>query len=161
MAVTNQESTEYTNLSATPPTVQDKTVLGGQVALAYFAFTQSGAGDATSDAIVAKLPAGRVRLIGPMSSVHVNWTTASATMDVGWGAYTDFGGTTQSADPNGIDDGIDVESAGFQTLGSALTATGGTKVFESREGVTITLTSQDVALANGSTAIGYIAYVAE
>lgn len=161
MAVTTQESTEYTNLTASPPTVQDKTVLGGQVALAYFTHAQVGAGDATSSVAVAKLPAGRVRIIGPMSSVYVNWTTTSATLDAGWDAYTDLGGTTVVADPNGIDDGVDVDTAGFQTLGGILTATGGTKVFESKDGVTVRLTSEDTAIIAGDDAVGYIAYVAD
>ncbi|MEH6358835.1 MAG: hypothetical protein V7745_07585 [Pseudomonadales bacterium] len=108
-----------------------------------------------------KLPPGRVRLLGLSSHMYVNWTTASATMDIGWDAYEDFSGTAVVADPNGIDDGIDVELAGFQTMGALLTATGGTKVFESKEGVVIRLTSQDVALADTNSANGYIAYSAE
>jgi len=161
MAVTTQEATEYTNLTATPPTIQDKTVLGGQVAIAYFTHDQSGAGDATSSVAVVKLPAGRVRILGAMSNVYVNWTTASATLDCGWDAYTDFGGTAVAADPDGIDDGVSVDTAGSISLGSALTATGNTKVFESQSGVTIRLTSQDVAIADGNDAVGYIAYVAD
>lgn len=161
MAVTTQESTEYANLTASPPTIQDKTVLGGQVAIAYFTHDQSGAGDATSSVAVVKLPAGRVRILGAMSNVYVNWTTASATLDCGWDAYTDFGGATVAADANGIDDGVSVDSAGSISLGSALTATGSTKVFESREGVVLRLTSQDTAIADGDDAVGYIAYVAD
>ena len=161
MAITLQESTEYTNLTASPPVIQDKTILGGQIAYAMFTATQSGVGDATSSFAVVKLPAGRVRLLGLSSHMHVNWVTAVATMDVGWDAYEDFSGATVVADPNGIDDGIDVDAVGFQTMGALLTGTGSTKVFESKEGVVIRLTSQDVALADGDTAIGYIAYSAE
>ena len=161
MAVTSQEGTEYALLNTSPPTIQNKQVLGGKVEIAYISHTQSGLGDATSDVAVAKLPAGRVRLLGPMSSVYVNWTTAVATMDVGWDAYTDFGGAAVAASINGIDDGINVETAGYQTLGSAVVAAGGTKVFESQSGVTIRFTSTDVALAASSTVAGYIAYIAD
>lgn len=161
MAVTTQEGTEYGLLNASPPTVQNKQVLGGKVEIAMITAAQSGLGDAGSSVAVAKLPAGRVRLIGPMSNLYVNWTTASATMDVGWDAYEDFGGATVAADPNGIDDGINVEAAGHQSLGSAVLAAGGTKVFESKEGVTIRLTSADVAIADTNTVAGYIAYIAD
>ena len=161
MAITTQESTEYTNLTASPPTIQDKTVLGGQVAIVYFTCDQTGAGDATSSFAVVKLPAGRVRVLGLMSDVYVNWTTASATIDAGWDAYEDLGGTTIAADPNGLDDGVSVETAGNIKLGSVLVAAGSTKVFESINGVTLRLTSEDVAIIDDDDAVGYIAYVAE
>ena len=96
-----------------------------------------------------------------MSSVYVNWTTASATMDAGWDAYTDLGGAAVALSINGIDDSVAVETAVFQPLGSGLVATGGTKVFESTEGVTLRLTSTDTAIIDGDDAVGYIAYVAD
>lgn len=162
MAVTNQNSDQYQG--AFVDTDQTKLRLheqGGDIKLAYFTHTQSGVGDATSDVILCKLPAGRVRLLGQMSTAYVDWTTASSTLDLGWAAYTGLDGETVAADPNGIDDGIDVDAAGFQTFGAVLTASGGTKVFESSDGVNILATSQDEALADGDTIAGYIAYVAE
>lgn len=161
MAVTTQKSTEYTNISATPPTIQDAQVISGKLRVAYFKHTQSGAGDATSSAAVAELPPGKVRLLGPLSTLYVNWTTAAATLDAGWDAYTDIDGTAVAADANGIDDGVSVETAGQVTLGSALTATGYTKVFESQDGVVIRLTSQDTAIADADTAAGFLVYVVE
>ena len=161
MAVTTQKSTEYTNITASPPTIQDSQVYQGKLRVAYFKHTQSGAGDATSSAAVAWLPPGKVRLIGPLSTLYVNWTTVSATMDVGWDAYTDIDGAAVAADPNGIDDGFSVDTAGQFTLGSALTATGYTKVFESQDGVVIRLTSQDTAIADADVAAGFLVYVVE
>ena len=159
MAVTTQESTQYTAQTASPPTIQDKAMIGGRVKIAYFAHAQSGVGDAGSSGAAIKLPAGRVRLLGAMSNVYVNWTASSQTMDVGWDAYTDFGGTTVAADPDGLDDGVSVATAGEFDIGSVLAATGASsKVFESQEGVTLRFTAV-AALADGDDLIGYVAYV--
>jgi len=161
MAVTTQESTQYENsFTDSPANKNVSSDESGKVRIAYFEHTQDGAGDATSSVAVVKLPPGRVRLMGNLSNIYFNWTTASATADIGWDAYTDFGGTAVAADPNGLDDGIDVDTAGNQTnLCSILATSGYTKVFESKEGVTLRLTSQDVALADASTAKGFFAYV--
>ena len=161
MAVTTQYSTEYDTGFVTQDDKLRPHELGGRVKVAYFKHTQSGAGDATSSAALVKLPPGRVRVLASMSKAYFNWTTASATADIGWDAYTDFAGDEVSEGPNGIDDGIDVDVAGFQTFGSALTATGGTKVFESQDGVVIRATSQDVAIADGDVVAGFLLYVPE
>lgn len=161
MAVTTQESTEYANIYTTKPQVMNATSdWHGRVRIAYFSHTQSGAGDAGSSVAAVTLPPGRVRLLGPLCNIRINWTTASATLDAGWDAYTDLSGTAVVADPDGLDDGIDVESAVSIPLGTvaAVAATGGTKVFESKDGITIRLTSPGV-LAASSTAVGFVAYV--
>jgi hypothetical protein len=72
---------------------------------AYFTHDQSAAGDATSSVAIVKLPAGRVRLLLGASMVYVNWTTASATIDIGWDAYTGFDGVAVVADPDGLVNG--------------------------------------------------------
>lgn len=161
MAVTTQNSTEYGNQIATPPVKQDAQVLSGKLRIATFNHTQSGAGDATSSIALAKLPAGKVRLIGLLSHAYVTWATASATVDFGWDAYTDIDGAAVAADPNGLDDGLDVDAAGAETFGSVLAATGSVKVFESKDGVVIRATSQDVAIADADTIAGYLVYVVE
>lgn len=163
MAVTTQKSTEYTNVTATPPTNLQTTEAHGRVRIQYFVHAQSGAGDAGSSVALCKLPAGRVRLLLPMSSIYVNWTTASATMDLGWDAYTDAEGDAVVADADGLVDGVSVESAGYftgtgLTAVAALAATGGTKLFESNSGVVIRATSPG-AIADGDDIAGYIAYV--
>lgn len=165
MAVTNQYSTEYQAALVTKPASLVSTASWhGRLRGAYFAHTQSGAGDATSDVTIFKVPPGTVRLILPMSFIYVNWTTASATIDIGWGAYTDLNGTAVAADPNGLVDGLSVESAdvnGFEELTTlaGLAATGYTKLFESKDGVDLILTSQDVAIADGDTAVGMFTYM--
>jgi len=160
MAVTTQESVEYAKAySTTPPTKLKPDELHGRLRIARFVHDQSGAGDATSDVAAVKLPPGRVTVLGLLSSVYVNWTTASATMDVGWDAYTDFDGTAVAADPNGLDDGTDVDTAGVQNIGSVLATAGNVKTFESKDGVVIRFTSQDTAIVDGDDLSGYIVYV--
>lgn len=157
MAVTTQKSTQLTNLDATPPVIEETADYAGRLRVAYFSATQSGAGDATSSVEIVRLPPGRVTLLGRLSNIEHDWTTALATMDVGWDAYTEPDGTAVAADPNGLDDGIDVDTAGETTIGSIVAA--GRKQFDSQGGVSIRLTSQDVALADASTAEGYLVYV--
>ena len=162
MAVTTQESTEYANIESTVPVVLNSPAeVHGNVKIAYFTCNQSGAGDATSSFALVRLPAGRVRLLAKSSSAYVNWTTASATIDLGWDAYTDFNGDTVAADVNGIDDGVSVESAGTINFGAALNATGGSKVFESKDGVLIRASSTDTAIADDDDLVGYLLYVAD
>lgn len=161
MAVTTQYSTEYNQAYVAETGNLEPHQNHGRVRVAFFTCAQSGAGDATSSFALAKLPAGRVRLLARASGAYVNWTTASATLDLGWDAYTDIDGTAVAADADGIDNGIDVDTAGFQTFGSVLTATGGTKLFESQSGVVIRATSQDTAIADGDDLVGYLLYVVD
>lgn len=165
MAVTNQKSTEYTNATASQVVNLAPHEFHGRVRVAFFTHAQSGAGDATSDVTLCKLPAGKVRLLLGSSFMYVNWTTSSATLDLGWGAYTDINGDAVVADPNGLIDGLSVDTAGLysgEDLVTALTqATGGTKVFESQSGVTLVATSQDTAIADGDDLVGYVLYVVD
>lgn len=159
MAVTTQNSTEYGNSIATPIVKSTPDVENGRVQCAFFTHAQSGAGDATSSVAIAKLPPGKVRLLAHTSYAYVNWTTMSATLDLGWDAYVEPDGTSQAASVNGIDDGVSVETAGIINFGSALNATGRTKLFESREGVVIRASSTDTAIADGDDLVGCLFYV--
>lgn len=158
MAVTTSYSTEYTAINTTK-TVPFPEQAGAKLRVAYFKHTQSGAGDATSKVYAVKLPAGRVTVHGKLCNLYVNWTQASATMDVGWAAYKAMSdGSDVAASYAGMDDGLDVDAAGVKNICSALTSTGYTKVFESKFGVDLVLTSQDVALADASSVSGCIVY---
>lgn len=162
MAATTQKSAEYTNATASPPVNNSTAELHGRVRIAYVSHDQSGAGDATSSVALCKLPAGRVRVLLASSSLYVNWTTTSATLDLGWDAYTGQDGTAVAANPDGLADGIDVDSVGTftgATLAGLNAALGGTYVFESQGGVVLRATSQDTAIADGDDLIGYIMYV--
>ncbi|MCS5590729.1 MAG: hypothetical protein NZ824_12265 [Candidatus Thioglobus sp.] len=156
MAVTNQKSIQVNNMDQNPPVIEETTDISGKVRIIYFEHTQVGAGDAGSSIEVGRLPRGEVRILGSISSVKHNWTTASQTMDVGWDSYTDFEGNAVTADPNGLDDAISVDTAGTITVCTELN--NGTKIFRSADGVSIRLTG-GAALVAGDTVAGYIMYV--
>ena len=161
MAVTTQKSNEYTNATANPVVQNAVHDYHGRVRIAYFTHDQDGAGDATSSVALCSLPAGKVRVLLASSSAYVNWTTGSATLDLGWDAYTNTDGTAVSADPDGLVNGLDVDTAGYQTFGAGTAATGGTYLFESQGGVVLRATSQDQALASGDDLVGYMMYVVD
>lgn len=161
MAVTTQKSTEYTNATANPVVQNAVHDYHGRVRIAYFTHDQDGAGDAGSSVALCSLPAGKVRVLLSSSNAYVNWTTGSATLDLGWDAYTNTDGNAVAADADGLVDGLDVDTAGYQNFGSGTTATGGTYLFESQGGVVIRATSQDTAIAAGDDLVGYIMYVVD
>jgi len=80
------------------------------------------------------------------------------------GRPTDLDGDAVAADPNRLAGGLDVDTVGTVT-GAALAAlaglaaTAGTRLFESKDGVVIRATSEDVALANGDTLAGCLVTV--
>ena len=160
MAVTTQKSTEYTNATATPVTMNEANVYHGRVIIAYFTHDQDGAGDATSSVALCSLPAGKVKVLLSSSNAYVNWTTSSATLDLGWDAYTNISGTAVAADADGLLNGLSVETAGYQNFGAGTTATGGTYLFESQGGVIIRATSPG-AIVSGDDLVGYIMYVVD
>ena len=160
MAVTTQKSTEYTNATSTPVVQNAVHDYHGRVRIAFFTHDQDGAGDAGSSVALCSLPAGKVRVLLASSSAYVNWTTGSATLDLGWDAYTNTDGTSVAADVDGLVDGLNVEAAGYQNFGANTTATGGTYLFESQGGVVIRATSPG-AIAAGDDLVGYIMYVVD
>jgi hypothetical protein len=162
MAVTTQNSTEYANTIAVPPVNNNTTEDHGRMRIMFFTCLQDGAGDATSSVVLGKLPPGRVRVLASLSRAYVNWTTSSAALDLGWDAYTAMDGSTTAADADGLINGLSVDTVGFQTMEGAIAAnllTGGTYLFESKDGVKIRATSQDTAIATGDDLVGYLAYV--
>lgn len=167
MAVTHDNSVELDNvITDEPREMNPVSSWGGKLQIAFFTHDQSGTGDAGSDVGIVKLPAGRVRVILPLSQAYVNWTTGSALVDLGWDAYTGLDGVTVVADADGLANDIDVESAGlfnfgaFGTMPAAIKATGGTKVFTSKDGVTLRATSP-TAMVSGDDLVGYIIYVCD
>lgn len=165
MGITTQYSTEYTQTYVTVPSTNlNTTEKHGVVRHAYVTCLQSGAGDAGSSFALFKLPPGRVRLLTSLSRCYVNWTTGSATLDLGWDAYTGMDGVTVAADPDGLVDGLDVDTVGFRTFEGAIAAEillGSSKVFASKDGVVIRATSTDQAIATGDDLVGSFFYVVD
>ena len=144
-------SDEMTNVRATPPVALSPLDHHGRLRVARFTYDQGSSAGSAGDIIqLAKLPAGRVALLGKLCVLYHNMTTGSNTLDVGWAAYTDLDGDAVAADGDGLDDGVDVETAGTINLGTvaAVAAVGSIKVFESQEGVIITATSVGIPAAN-------------
>lgn len=160
MAVTTEDSLEYAKTVAVPAKVPETHQLHGRLRIAFFDFTQgSAAGDAGSIARVVKLPAGKVRLILPMSRIAFSAMGTARTMDIGWLAYTDDDGADAvAADPNGLDDGVDVATAGSVNPGGTI-GTHETKLFESAAGVSLTLQINDGTIPAAATLKGYFVYV--
>jgi len=162
MAVTTQKSTEYTNATATPVTLNEANVYHGRVRIAFFTHDQDGVGDAGSSVALCSLPAGKVKVLLKSSNAYVNWTTTSATLDLGWDAYTNISGTAVAADPDGLADGVDVDAVGYRTFHelAAVKATGGTYTFETQSGVVIRATSP-TAMVSGDDLVGYLLYIVD
>ena len=162
MTIIAEKSVEYTNATATPAVNNSTAEQHGRIRIAFFTHTQVATGTAGSYVELCRLPAGRVRLLGSLSRAYVNWTTGSATLDLGWQAYTDLNGDAVAADPNGLINALSVDTVGFQTLEGAVAGellTGGTHVFESKDGVVIQAETPSVGIIIGDDLVGYLAYV--
>ncbi|WP_196299691.1 hypothetical protein, partial [Streptococcus pneumoniae] len=75
-------------------------------------------------------------------------------------ALTD--GSAVVADPNGLIDGMDVDAVGIRRFEvgavASILLTGYSYLFESRDGVVIRATSQDVAVISGDDLCGFLSY---
>tara|TARA_R100000501_G_C2521929_1_gene48776 strand:- start:230 stop:475 length:246 start_codon:yes stop_codon:yes gene_type:complete len=81
-------------------------------------------------------------------------------MDLGWQAFTDDDGDSVAADPNGLDDGVDVSSAGSVIPGGTV-GTHETYLFESQSGVIIDAQINDGTLPVAATLMGHFVYVVD
>jgi len=161
MAVTTQNSTEYAATLATPLVKASAVSNTGKLRTLAFTFNQDGVGDAGSIIVLGKLPAGNVKIIGALSRFYCNIVASSATIDIGWQAYTSTDGDAVVADPDGMVDGLDVDTVGYRTMEGNTAATkllGGNHSFSSRDGVVIAVKSV-AALAASDDVDGYITYV--
>lgn len=161
MAVTAEKSTQIANVEAVPAVHMHPDDLHGKMKIIRFNFTQgAAAGDATSTQQLVKLPPGRWRVMLALSRIAHSAFGAARTLDLGWQAYTDKDGVAVAADPNGLDDGVDVSAAGNYNPGGTI---GGdeTKLFESSDGVTIEAQCNDGTIPAAATLDGYLVAVAD
>lgn len=163
MAVTTQKSTQETNRTATPVTPAEAYDYHGKKRIAYFSFTQSGAGDANSLANLVTLPPGKVRLLKTKSELVCSAFGAGRTLDIGYLAHTNLDGTAVVASVDAILDGADVSAAAKVICGAGTNALGTdpTILLNSREGVTIQAKCLGDTLPDGATLKGFFAYVIE
>ena len=84
-------------------------------------------------------------------------------MDIGWAAYNDLDGTAVTADPDGLVDGLDVDTVGYFTMEGNTAAgklLGGNYTFESKAGVAIVAKAIG-ALADSDDLVGVITYIVD
>jgi len=153
-------STQVANGVAHPPVMTPVHQWNGKLRFYEFDYTQDGIATIADTMAAIILPAGKVRLVLAMSRIVVSAGGASSTMDIGWEAYTNADGTAVAADPNGLDDNIDTSSATI-TVPAGTIGGAETKLFDSQEGVTITLQVNDTAFPDTGTMVGYFVAVVE
>ena len=137
MAVTTEYATEVANVQASPIVMQEASKYHGKLRIMSVTYTQSAAaGDIGSISYIAKLPAGKVQLLGGLCQIKRDAFGASRTMSWGFDAYTPrAGGTAVSASDNALDSALDYSAAGTGGLCSAKSNL--TAEFDSRDGVLI------------------------
>lgn len=158
MAVTTEDSTQVGQVETNGSDLVKNSDWNAKGQYFFFDFTQgAAAGDAGSLARVVRIPPGRWRLILSACRIYHSAMGSDRTMDIGWQAHTDVDGTPVVADPNGLDDGIDVAVAG-SVVPAGTIGTHETKVFNARDkdGVTITLQINDGTIPVGATLSGHL-----
>lgn len=161
MAVTNTNSTQV-GYEASPVTIVKNCDSNCKTRKKVFNFVQgAAAGDAGSTAVLANLPAGRVRIY-PLES-RITWSAfgASRLLDVGYAAYTSEDGSAVTVSAAYFDDDIDVSSAGTAAMGSDIPDKDKTKYFASKSGVSIYATVAGGTIPAAATIDGYITYTVE
>lgn len=157
MATTQQHSTEYANIVASPPVMNARP---GMIFFQPFRHAQSGAGDDGSTLHIWRIEAGS-RLYLHQSTIRFSAFGASRVMKVGWTAYTDPDGTAVAADDDGLFAALDVSAAGNKrwieapTVGAGVD-TNGTRLFKQTANIVATVTGgtwPDAAAVSGFLAI--------
>lgn len=157
MAVTNLNSTQAA-LQLGPGTDIDHPD-HGRVKCVSFEFNQGAvAGDATSTALLIKLPAGKLRVLSNLSQISFSAFGASRTLDVGFTAYNLLDNTAVNADPDYFASAVDVSAAGV-TQFSESTTPARSQYLESREGIWVNATVAGGTIPASATLTGYIVYV--
>ena len=154
MAVTTEKSDQITNHEATPPVMTNVADWGGKKIVRYFSFTQgAAAGDATSTVDLITLPKGDLSIWVPDCVIKYSAFGASRVLDVGYNAYTDIGGDAVAADPNAMEDDLDVSGAGTSRMSTGLRVN-----IQSKTDVTILATVAGGTIPAAATLEGYITY---
>jgi hypothetical protein len=157
MAVTNQKSAQVTALDNNTGAL-NVSDYKGKLRFLFFSHVQSGAGDATSTVDLVKLPAGKIRLVMPLSRIYRSAFGASRVLDIGWTAYTDQNGAAVAAAPAGLVNDLDVSAAGNSNP-TGVVGEHETKEFDSRDGVLLQAVVAGGTIPDGAKVSGYLVYV--
>lgn len=162
MAVTAQKSTQVGNMDAQPVNALKPDELHGRVRIAFFAFTQVGAGDANSTVDLVKLPPN-TRLLKNVSRIGNSAFGASRTLDIGLTAYTKQDASTESAAIDSIMDGLDVSGAAANVaLGVGTNADDNPTIdLDNRDYVIVQAKVLGGTIPGGATLEGYFEYVVD
>lgn len=160
MAVTVQYSAEFTNHNAALPIYVPSYTWRGRLRVAYFRFTQSGAGDANSTAELVHLPAGKIRVLGNLSTIYFDAFGAARTLDVGYRAHTNEDGTAVAEDEDFFATAVDVSAAGSAVLDEAGSAARAA-LLDSTEGVDIYAKVEGGTIPDTTVLEGFIVYVVD
>lgn len=133
----------------------------GKIRTCRFDYTQVAEGAIGTVIELMKFPAGRIRFLGRESNLYHSALGTGVTLDIGWAAYTAFDGSTVAADPDGLDDGLDVAAAGVKRLGSvaAVLAEAESVAAESQEGIILTGTIGVAVIPAAGKLKGYVSYI--
>jgi hypothetical protein len=157
-------SSQYTNAYLSRPPGHNY-AYGARIRYLAFDYTQVLAGAASDTILLGKLPAQSTVLMLESAFWFASFT-ATATIDIGWAAYTDVDGVAVAADADGLIDGVLLTTASTWSGGMLLTATPDDsnpivprKVFNNRDDVTIYATILIAAPGVAATLSGYFSYV--
>lgn len=125
MAVTNEKSTQVTDLTASPKKELDVRQLHARTRTARFDFTQgAAAGDATSTQDLCTIPAG-ARILGNLSFIRQSAFGAARTLDVGTRAHKNAQtGANVAEDADRFITALDVAAAGRSSFAADGTMAG-------------------------------------
>lgn len=157
MAITYQNSTQYANIVADPPVIQDVNELSGKVRVAQVTFNQTGEGAIGSEIELTKLPAGKILVLGALTRLENSAYGTSCALDLGFRAYTNESGTAVTEDKDYFASALAVVTAGTLAMNEELTA--GVAELNSLTGITVYGTISGAVIPDKATLKGYITYI--
>ena len=175
MAVTNQQSTQCANIDAVPQVMNPASEIQGRIRFAQVDFTQVGDGEPTSTVDLCDVPSN-AKILPQISELYQSGLgTGTTTLSVGYKAATLYGGSAIPAVANKFVDAQAAVSAGYVKFGTGAGAIktpftfldlGGTDGKRQFGGGTMRLNATlggtaGVAIADGSTIKGWVAYVTD
>lgn len=131
-------STQYSNYVTSPMTANKPSDWGAKLRCSEAKLTFTAAGYTTAsagDISLIRMPAGRVRILSDLSRIIIPAGTSTSDFDLGYGAYVGADNVAVVADPNALDDSVDV-GGGAIDAAPTLPANG-ELVIESRSGFDI------------------------
>jgi len=157
-------STQWSNAYITRPSGHNY-AYGARGRVLPFDYTQVLVGTIADTILLGKLPP-QSTLLMLESAFWFTTFTATATIDIGWAAYTDVDGVAVVADPDGLIDGVLLTTASTWAGGMLLLSTPddsapitNRKVFNNRDEITIFATILIAAPGVGATLNGYFNYI--